>query len=499
MSHNPDTLAYAREKSIKRGSVSGGISKKNSTENKPMRSQGGRDAAMVLARHYQDASQTMVHGHGYSGMSEPASSIFEAYQYSTILQLEHAVSTLGDSLNRVIRLSPDFLTYLTALNGQDTPVEIMPSFARYQLKCAAELKTLHMLGKLPLLEELRQYSSNFTAGDPKPVFSILSEDDLTNLASEDDLTNLASTEHSTRDCDMDDEDRYIPAAVEEETDAERGKGTKETKWPPPIPEIKDPAIRARVFTHRSLTNDKLYLDEAQMINSHNERLEFLGDSILNTTMTMIIYNKFPGFNEGRLSQLRTKLINNDRLKAWSFLYELPSKLRTNIEMFNGTTHDVANGKLKLYADVFEAYIGGLVEEDGKKNLPRIRKWLAKLAEPVIQEEIENDVVLENTDEVDVNAKKTLYSLIGYAALNLHYYPIHRPTNNEPYAIVECRVKDGLTLGTGRGKNVKIAGMRAAQEVLKNKKLLDYYAAERAAIPRASSVVKDNCDQKKKDN
>ncbi|AEY98222.1 FAFR538Cp [Eremothecium gossypii FDAG1] len=485
MSHNPDTLAYAREKSIKRDSVSGGISKKKSAENRPMRSQGGRDAAMVLARHYQDAPQTLVHGHGYNGMSEPSSGILDAYQYSTILQLEHAVSVLGDSLNRVIRLSPDFLTYVSALNGQDTPVEIIPSFARYQLKCAAELKTLHTLGKLPLLEELRRYASKFTAGDPKPVFSILSADDLASLASA-----------HTRDCDMDeDEDRYIPAAVEQDT--EREKEPKESgKWPPPIPEIKDPAIRARVFTHRSLTNDKLYLDEAQMINSHNERLEFLGDSILNTTMTMIIYNKFPGFNEGRLSQLRTKLINNDRLKEWSFMYQLPSKLRTNIEMFNGTTHEVSNGKLKLYADVFEAYIGGLVEEDGKKNLPRIRKWLAKLAEPVIQEEIENDVVLENTDEVDVNAKKTLYSLIGYAALNLHYYPVHRPTNNEPYAIVECRVKDGLTLGTGRGKNVKIAGMRAAQEVLKNKKLLDHYAAERAAIPRSSSVVKENNDQKK---
>lgn len=74
-----------------------------------------------------------------------------------------------------------------------------------------------------------------------------------------------------------------------------------------MPEIKDHVIRARVFMHKSLVNDKVYLNESDIIKSNNERLEFLGDSILNTVMTMIIYNKFPSLNEGNLTELRKNL------------------------------------------------------------------------------------------------------------------------------------------------------------------------------------------------
>ncbi|AMD20236.1 HDL508Wp [Eremothecium sinecaudum] len=412
---------------------------------------------------------------GYLSLSSESggSSMGSGYQYSQILQLEHAVSTLNDSLDRILKLSPHLKTYLSYFNNEKTPTEFLPSFSRYQLKCAAELKTLYLLGKLPIIDELKEYESKFSASDPTPVFSILEAEDVDRLSGEDR------------------EDDYVPSEVGTNSSNILSLSTNKN-WPPPLPELKNPIIKARVFTHRSIINDKLYLTEAEMIKAHNERLEFLGDSILNTTMTMIVYNKFPNFNEGRLSQLRMKLINNERLKEWSFLYGLPNMLKTNVEAFNQPS-DNTTCKLKLCADVFEAYIGGLIEEDAKKNLPTVRKWLEKLAEPVIKEEMETDVFLENTEEVDINAKKTLYSLIGYAALKLHYHPVHRPTLNDPYAIVECRVKNDVVLGSGKGKNVKIAGMRAAQEVLANKELVDRYAAERAAIPRGESVIKECVD------
>ena len=135
-----------------------------------------------------------------------------------------------------------------------------------------------------------------------------------------------------------------------------------------------------------------------------------------------------------------------------------------------------------------AYIGGLIEDDPKHNLPKVRKWLSKLARPVIEEEFRKDDDLE-LNEVDINAKKTLYSLIGYAALNLHYKPVQKPSSGDSNALVECRIKDGTVLGVGRGRNIKIAGMRAAQQVLLNKPLIEKYANLRAAVPRSDSVVK----------
>ncbi|SCU90032.1 LADA_0F01398g1_1 [Lachancea dasiensis] len=409
------------------------------------------------------------------------------YQYSQVLQLEHAVTNFLEYFNKIIQLSPNYKVYLENVDSlKTTSVEILPAMLRHKLKCAAELASLNELGKLPLLDELNAYESKFSAADRKPVLQELNGSDIKKLSAS---VNNEMVKHWNEVSKKAQED-------EEEDEEEDGYEPDESKkkWPPKLPEIKNSAIRARVFIHKSIINDKLYLSEHDMIKAHNERLEFLGDSILNTTITMILYNKFPHLSEGQLSKLRMKLISNERLKKWSFLYKFNEKLRTNIDK-SCETNEFKQGKQKLYADVFEAYIGGLLEDDPKHNLPRVRKWLSKLALPVIEEEVKKDDDLDLT-EVDVNSKKTLYSLIGYAALNLHYKPVQKPTSENPIALVECRIKDGTVLGVGKGKNIKTAGMRAAQQVLRNKPLIEKYASFRAAVPRSDSVVKNLAGNKR---
>lgn len=407
-----------------------------------------------------------------------------SYQYSQVIQLEHAVTKFLESYNCIMKLSPNLKAYNEVLENQDkVPVQILPALSRYKLKLAAEMKSLQELGKMKLLDEFVNFESHFEEDDTKtdPIVTELTSKDLKKLVAKNvDYKGDEDGGNSSADEDDDDEDSYDPLSNQ--------KGPGSSKWPPKLPQIKDPAIRARVFIHKSTIKDKLYLTETEMINAHNERLEFLGDSVLNTVMTMIIYNKFPKFTEGQLSKLRMGLVSNERIKTWSFLYGFDKNLRTNFDV----TKDNAcfqQGKRKLYADVFEAYIGGLIEDDPKHNMPKVRKWLSKLAKPIIEEATQKDVDLESTDNVDLNAKRQLYSLIGYAALNLHYITVKRPTSEDPNTIVECRVGDGTTLGAGSGRNVKIAGLRAAQNVLQNKPVLEKYASLRAAIPRTESVVK----------
>lgn len=410
---------------------------------------------------------------------------YTVYQYSQMIQLEHAVTKFVESYQRIMTLSPNMKIYNQVLsNPEEVPVQILPALSRYKLKLAAELKSLNEVNKVPLLNEIASYEMKFD-GDPmstKPILSELSSKDVKKLSSE--MTHLNEVEEveEEEDDDDDDEESYDPS--------KNSKEPKNSKWPPKLPEIKDPAVRARVFIHKSTIKDKLYLTESEMIKAHNERLEFLGDSVLNTVMTMIIYNKFPRYTEGQLSKLRMSLVSNERIKEWSFMYGLDKKIRTNFDI----TKDNANfqqGKRKLYADVFEAYIGGLIEDDPKHNMPKVRKWLSKLAKPVIDEVTVKDVGLESTENVDLNAKRQLYSLIGYAALNLHYVTVKRPTNTDPNTIVECRVGDGTVLGIGEGRNIKIAGLKAAQSVLANKLALEKYARMRAAVPRNESVVKQD--------
>lgn len=421
-------------------------------------------------------------------MSKKGAEKSNDYTGLQILQLEHSVSHLQEYLSKIIELSPNLKQYVRTLSTlEGMPSDMIPAFDRFNLKLAAELKSLYELGKLPIVDEIKNYSANFNSRNIDPVLLELGSDDLERLNPDGTIRGGAFGSLNEDDEEEDNDDYEVVDKVGE------SEAMKKAKWPPKLPQIKNPAIRARVFIHKSMINDKLYLSEKDMIKSHNERLEFLGDSILNTTMTTIIYNKFPDFDEGQLSQLRMRLINNELLKEWSFLYKFDQQLKTH----NVKSDDNKDGKQKLYADVFEAYIGGLVEDDSKKNLPRIRKWLSKLAEPVIAKGLNSDITLEDTAEVDVNAKKTLYSLIGYAALKLHYVPIRKPTSADPNATVECRIANGTVLGTGVGKNMKIAGMRAAQNVLTNKPLIEKYVALRASIPRTESVVKNGPPNNKK--
>ena len=421
------------------------------------------------------------------------------YKYLEVIQLEHAVTKLVESYNKIIELSPNLVAYNEAVNNQDrVPVQILPSLSRYQLKLAAELKALHDLKKDAILTEITDYENEFDTEQKQPILQEISKADVEKLEKLEQVkrekrekidVNVYENLNEKEDEEEDEgEDSYDPTKA--------GDIVKATKWPPKLPEIQDLAIRARVFIHKSTIKDKVYLSGSEMINAHNERLEFLGDSILNSVMTLIIYNKFPDYSEGQLSTLRMNLVSNEQIKQWSIMYNFHEKLKTNFDLKDENSN-FQNGKKKMYADVFEAYIGGLMEDDPRNNLPKIRKWLRKLAKPVIEEATRNQVALEKTDKLDMNAKRQLYSLIGYASLRLHYVTVKKPTAVDPNSIVECRVGDGTVLGTGVGRNIKIAGIRAAENALRDKKMLDFYAKQRAAIPRSESVLKDPSQKNKK--
>lgn len=85
--------------------------------------------------------------------------------------------------------------------------------------------------------------------------------------------------------------------VEEKENApenmETDDGVNGKPWPPPLPVIKRERIRDQVFTHKSVANKRYYLSEAELLHDHNERLEFLGDAVLNYTISQVVFRRFP--------------------------------------------------------------------------------------------------------------------------------------------------------------------------------------------------------------
>ena len=503
------------------------------------------------------------------------------YSFTDVIQLEHAVNNLKSSLKTILDLSPDFLEYQEFLKQDFQTIlnespEMIHSLSRYKLRLAAEISTLSILKKLSIFGDdknsnLDAYGVKFDKVTHNPNLSldekmkplILTDEDIQQLIAlkrkdpsigkkhkqndneENKSINSGNKEKSVEmddqemseennpeereeddddeDDDDEEEDIYMP---DSNTTAAKVDVNNERVWPPKLPELEDVKIRARIFTHKSVIKDKDYLSSKDKAESHNERLEFLGDSILNYTMTTIIYEKFPHMNEGHMSILRMKLINNDIIREWAILYNFHKLLKINMDQTTSSTMET--NKYKFLSDVFEAYLGGLYEENNKKNLPLIKKWLKKLSAPMIQQyknEIRQKVeqsINTSTSQLTItqptnyynnnngnmmsnsqlgggsdyengnsNSKRLLYSLIGYANLGLHYHPVTKADPNGSLAEVECRISDGSVLGRGYGKNLKIAGRRAAEAVLNNKELIEKYARLRASKPKEVTVVKAN--------
>lgn len=109
------------------------------------------------------------------------------------------------------------------------------------------------------------------------------------------------------------------------------------------------------LTHRSFINEN-----RAVITEHNERLEFLGDSILGLIVADYLYHRLPSYPEGQLSQLRSKIVD----AASCALYLQKLHLADFILLGKGERLGVGKTKVSILADVFEAIIGAIYLDGG---------------------------------------------------------------------------------------------------------------------------------------
>ena len=109
------------------------------------------------------------------------------------------------------------------------------------------------------------------------------------------------------------------------------------------------------FVHRSFVNES-----KGTIVQHNERLEFLGDSVLGLVMADYLYHRLPGHPEGQLSQLRSRLV--DAASCASYLQKLG--LSEWILLGKGERMSEGHAKASIQADVFEALIAAVYLDGG---------------------------------------------------------------------------------------------------------------------------------------
>jgi ribonuclease-3 len=195
------------------------------------------------------------------------------------------------------------------------------------------------------------------------------------------------------------------------------------------------------FTHKSAT---LINHVGEIIN--NERLEFLGDAILDAIISDILYKKFKNFDEGKLTQTRSKLVNTNQLSFYAKKLKLTDFLVVR-------TSNKLNQK-HLYADSFEAFIGAIYLDKGFKKT-------YKFIEKKIISQLTN---LQEVINTEINHKSRLLELSQRKNFAVIFNTKENTTSSENF--ISTVIIDGKENGTGFGRTKKEAEQNAALKTLK---------------------------------
>lgn len=210
--------------------------------------------------------------------------------------------------------------------------------------------------------------------------------------------------------------------------------------------IEDPFLYIKALRHRSIL-----ADESFSSTDSYERLEFLGDAVLDLIVTEIIFDKFPDENEGFLTKLRAKMVKGDALADYSRHLNI-SELLVIGDRAQGQGIEFSKSVL---ADVFEALIGAIYLDSGYDAAKKFFKGL-----------FDEHVDLDNlTDTLD-NYKSLLLEFAQAHQMAIPRYEVIRETGPGHNKTFEVRVLvDNQERGQGIGKSKKDAEQKAAREAL----------------------------------
>jgi len=230
--------------------------------------------------------------------------------------------------------------------------------------------------------------------------------------------------------------------------------------------FRNPLLLAEALTHPSLGH------ETQQRHFDNQRLEFLGDAILQLVITEYLFSHFKDQPEGQLTKLRSRLVSRDALKEHAATLDLGQFLL----MGRGEEASGGRSRVSTLADAFEALIGaiyldGNLEPATKFILTQATGDLAQLAE----------------EPVDINPKGNLQELLQSISPRSPAYELISQSGPEhDKRFVVQAVWEGIVLGKGSGRSKKQAETAAAEQAMQLKR---WKKSRRASKVEKKRIVK----------
>jgi ribonuclease-3 len=214
-------------------------------------------------------------------------------------------------------------------------------------------------------------------------------------------------------------------------------------------EFGDPSLLAEALTHPSLRH------ETHRPHFDNQRLEFLGDAVLQLVVTEYLYRYFTAEAEGKLTKLRARLVSREALAIHAAALELGKYLMM------GRGEEASGGRQRnsTLADAFEALVGAIYLDS---DLATARKFILEQSAADLAQLVEKPI--------DVNPKGDLQELLQAISPRSPVYEVISQTGPEHSKTFVVRaIWEGVELGQGTGKSKKQAETAAAIEAVRERR------------------------------
>jgi ribonuclease-3 len=217
-------------------------------------------------------------------------------------------------------------------------------------------------------------------------------------------------------------------------------------------EFSDPSLLRLALTHRSTIHEMRSTSEVTVAESQlsNERLEFLGDSVLGYVVAQAVYDRFPLATEGELTSRRVSLVRAEQLVTWARSINLGDFI------YLAQGERITEGSRdRILAGGFEALIGAIALEQGIEGA---RSFMNRFLEKDIDSALEANIA--------ANPKGQLQEYLQEHYRQPPVYRIIDVTGPEHARIFTAEVlADGQSLGTGAGESKRSAEQAAADQAL----------------------------------
>jgi ribonuclease III, bacterial len=204
------------------------------------------------------------------------------------------------------------------------------------------------------------------------------------------------------------------------------------------------SLYKEAFTHAS------YVNESYEKSKDYERLEFMGDAVLQLFVSEFLFKKYPKMPEGELTLLRSKLVREESLARFARLLNLGEQIYFGI----GEEKNGGRERPSVLANVFESFVGAIYLDLGKEYVDYILNKTVYLHVDDTNYDDINDYKTTLQELIQTDTRKTVsYQLISTSG----------PSNAPIFSVVA--IVENMRLGFGSGSSKKRAEQQAAHDAL----------------------------------